>query len=110
MIPHLSPSWSIHASGEQTSAGAIAGLSPQSVNIVSIVRTGVGVYDIALGTPLAPADSILLVPSPWVPGGLFAFPVAARDTNTVRGVDTFTGALAAADAIFKFIIIRFGTP
>ena len=109
MIPNLNPSWSVHAAGEQTSNGTIATLSPQSVNIISIIRTAIGVYDIILGTPLAPADSILVSSFRLAIDGTFIFPIAARDTNLIRGINTVDGALTPRDRTFEFIIFRFGT-
>ncbi len=111
MLPNLSPSWSIHAAGFQSSAGAVAVLSPSSANIASIVRTGPGVYDITLDAPIAPASGIFF-PVLGVTGAglgtLFIGVTAITDTIITVTVVTVVGA--PTDAFFKFIYFRFRVP
>ena len=108
MLPNLSPSWVIHAAGKQTSAGAIAVVSPSSVGILSITRSAMGRYDIALSDPLDPLISLMMVVTPFVAGGSFPFPIAALDTDTNRRLEILDNTLADIDALFNIIVFRFG--
>ncbi|KKK48595.1 hypothetical protein LCGC14_3143520 [marine sediment metagenome] len=106
MFPNLNPAWSTHAAGFQISVGAVAVLSPSSVNIASIIRTGVGVYDITMDALMDPGDGILFLMGGAIGIGVFDTII----TSTVITVNVLDFATGLTDGIFKFIYFRFRTP
>ena len=109
MLPNLNPAWSVRAAGFQSSDGIVAVLDPASANVVSITRTGAGVYDILLGSAIDPNDGIF-IPSPFTESGTVIFFSLIAITDTLVTLNITNGAVAQTDEIFKFIYFRFRIP